>query len=60
MSIYEKLANDQAYLKAITNELPNEAKTYNEEAFLTRFEENLQFAASLNNTVAPAIVPAGH
>jgi hypothetical protein len=41
MSIYEKIASDERYLKCLAKELPNSAEKYDEAAFLVRFKKNL-------------------
>lgn len=42
MSIYEKIASNERYLKCLAKELPNSSEAYDEEAFLVRFEQNLE------------------
>lgn len=55
MSIYMQLASNDSYVKSLTNELPNSATPYDDQAFLQRFKANL-LAERAEGTVSPLLV----
>lgn len=61
MSIYMQLASSESYVKSLTNELPNSAEPYDDEAFLQRFAANIRLEASQGREVSPlmTVVSAG-
>jgi hypothetical protein len=52
MSIYEKIASNERYLKCLSKELPELfVPKYDEVAFLKRFEQGLENGRKLKNNI---------